>query len=69
LVQAVENSQPNASEKTAWLEWARAQIHLLDPIESGLQGLLNLEVELEPYFSGYSSWNKAPEDWWSIGSD
>lgn len=69
LVQAVENSQPNSSEKAAWLEWAKAQISLLDPTESGLHELLDLEVELEPYFSGYSSWNKAPQDWWSIESD
>ncbi|RYG97744.1 MAG: hypothetical protein EON58_09005 [Alphaproteobacteria bacterium] len=68
-VQAVENGQSNSSEKAAWLEWAKAQIYLLDPIESGLSDLLNLKVELESYFSGCSFWNKAPDDWWSIESE
>lgn len=67
LAQAVEQGQ-SSPETTAWLEWASAQINLLDPTESGLHQLLDLDVELEPYFSGYSAWNKAPEDWWSKGS-
>ena len=68
LAHEVKRSQPNSSETAAWLAWARAQITLLDPTESGLHQLLDLDVELEPYFSGYSAWNKAPEDWWSKGS-
>jgi hypothetical protein len=65
LVVAVEQSQPDSPEAATWLEWVREQIHLLDPTVSDLTGLLKLEVKLEPYFSGYSSWNKAPKDWWA----
>ncbi len=65
LVQAVEQSQPKFSELTPWLEWAKEQIQLLDPTLSDLAGLLKLEVKLDPYFSGYSTWNKEPKDWWS----
>lgn len=69
LVQAVENSQLNSSEKTASLEWAKAKINLLDPTESGLRELLDLDIDLEPYFNGYLTWNKVREDWCSTGSD
>jgi hypothetical protein len=68
LVHGVERSQPNSLEKAAWLEWVKAQISLLDPTESGQHQVVDLDVELEPYFSGYSAWNKVPEDWWSKGS-
>lgn len=57
LVHGVERSQPNSPEKAAWLEWAKVQVNLLDPTESGQHQILDLDVELEPYFSGYSAWS------------
>lgn len=65
LVQAVERSQPNLPEVTPWLQWANEQIQLLDPTLSDLPRLLKLEVKLEPYFTGHSTWNKTPKDWWT----
>lgn len=45
-----------------------AQITLLDRTESGLHPLPDLDLGLEPYFSGCSAWNKAPENWWPQGA-
>lgn len=39
-------------EVRAWLEWANAQVQALDPLCSDLSAITNLEVQVEPYFTG-----------------
>lgn len=64
LVEAVTSSTDPSDERQAWVEWVTAQIQALDPLTSNQQDLLNLDVELEAYFTGPSSWEKPIKDWW-----
>lgn len=62
---AAVESASNSLEAMAWLEWAKVQIDALDPLRSNLGGVTDLEVQLESYFTGPSSWDKPLKDWWS----
>lgn len=60
-------AEPTASESIEgrqWLEWAQEQVRLLDPIQSDAAKVIDLEVKLDSYFTGYSQWNKAEKNWW-----
>jgi hypothetical protein len=62
---AAVESASKSSEAMAWLEWAKVQIDALDPLRSNLEGVTNLQVQLESYFTGPSSWDTPLKDWWS----
>lgn len=65
FVRAFEETAGPSPEALIWLEWAKAQIHALDPL-SDMAAVTSLEVQLDKNFTGYSSWNKPEEcDWWS----
>jgi hypothetical protein len=61
---AVEQSADPTPEAQAWLAWANQQVEYLDPIASSLSNVINLDIKLDPYFNGYSHWNKPEKDWW-----
>jgi hypothetical protein len=64
-VAAVISSARHSQEMLSWAEWANAQIQALDPLQSNLQAVLNLAIELEEYYTGPSSWERPSKDWWS----
>ncbi|MBO9873944.1 MULTISPECIES: hypothetical protein [Xanthomonas] len=64
FILAVEQSADPTPQAQAWLAWANEQVECLDPIASSLSNVINLDVKLDPYFSGYSHWNKPEKDWW-----
>lgn len=64
FVEAVIATAEPCEKTKAWIEWANAQIQALDPLSSNQRGLLNLDVELEEYYTGPSSWEKPIKDWW-----
>jgi hypothetical protein len=64
FVDAVISIAEPCEEAGAWVEWANAQIQALDPLTSNQRGLLNLDVKLEEYYTGPSSWEKPIKDWW-----
>lgn len=49
---------------TAWLEWARQQADLLDPLRKELSELTSLTVELPEWFTE-DSYNRPNPDWWT----
>ncbi|MCC5071707.1 hypothetical protein [Xanthomonas campestris] len=64
FILAVEQSADPTPEAQAWLAWANEQMERLNPIASSFASVINLDVKLDPYFRGYSHWNKTEKDWW-----
>lgn len=58
----LEESEANAGKR--WLAWARQQADLLDPVISRFAAMTSLEVDVPAWFTGRSSWEKTPFDWW-----
>ena len=53
-----------------WLQWARLQSDLLDPITSSTDGMLSLVVNVPESFSGHPVHGKRPFSWWpDTGTD
>jgi hypothetical protein len=66
FIGAFEQKGDQSPEAQAWLEWANLQAQALDPLYSDLKGVLDPSVELSEYFTGRSSWDKQPKDWWYV---
>ena len=49
---------------SAWLEWARQQADLLDPLSGDFTDLVSMTVDLPEWF-GEESYVKPPSDWWT----
>ncbi len=64
FIAAFEQKGDQSPEAKAWLEWANLQVQALDPLCSDLKAITDLRVELNEYFTGRSSWEKQPKDWW-----
>ncbi|KFA37694.1 hypothetical protein [Xanthomonas vasicola] len=64
FILAVEQSADPTPQAQAWLVWANEQVMRLNPITSSPSSVINLDVKLDPYFRGYSHWNKPEKDWW-----
>lgn len=47
-----------------WIDWARKQADLLDPLQENLALITALDVELESWFSG-SHYGQVEKGWWS----
>lgn len=65
FIAAVAAAGGQSLEAIAWMEWATAQAQVLDPLLSTTPAVINLEVQLEKYFTGQPSWSKPEKDWWS----
>ena len=65
FIAAVQEIGSQDDETRAWLEWAIAQVHALDPLCSRVTAVTNLNVKLEDHFTGYPTWEKPPTDWWN----
>lgn len=48
-----------------WLDWAREQADLLDPILRDSGTLFSLDVEVPSWFTGHAYYNRTEPDWWS----
>ena len=46
-----------------WIDWARKQADLLDPLQENLALITTLDVELESWFSG-SRYGQTEKGWW-----
>lgn len=69
FIKAVEDRlkiAPIADQEMAnpWIDWARKQADLLDPLKGNLALITTLDVELESWFSG-SQYGQAEKGWWS----
>lgn len=69
FIKAVEDRlkiAPIADQEMAnpWIDWARKQADLLDPLQGNLAFITTLDVELEGWFSG-SHYGQAEKGWWS----
>ena len=69
FIKAVEDRlkiAPVADQEMAnpWIDWARKQADLLDPLQGNLALITTLDVELESWFSG-SHYGQAEKGWWS----
>lgn len=69
FIKAVEDRlkiAPIADQEMAnpWIDWARKQADLLDPLQGNLAFITTLDVELESWFSG-SHYGQAEKGWWS----
>lgn len=65
FIAAVKEVGSQDDETRAWLQWAIAQVHTLDPLCSRVTTFTNLNVKLEDNFTGYPTWEKPPKDWWT----
>jgi len=68
--EAIENQSAGlpadeAQDVEKWVAWIRLQADQLDPLKQGLLTLRPWSVKVPDHFTGYSSWEKGPEDWWS----
>lgn len=68
FIKAVEDRlkiAPIADREMAnpWIDWARKQADLLDPLQENLALITTLDVELESWFSG-SRYGQAEKGWW-----
>ncbi len=73
--EAIENQTARlpadeARDVAKWVEWIRLQADQLDPLKQGLSKLRPWSVKVPDHFTGHSSWEKRPEDWWcdTVGS-
>jgi hypothetical protein len=69
FIKAVEDQlkiAPLADPELAqpWIDWARKQADLLDPLQENLALITNLDVQIESWFSG-SHYGQVEKDWWS----
>jgi hypothetical protein len=69
FIKAVEDRlkiAPIADQEMAspWIDWARKQADLLDPLQENPALITTLDVELESWFSG-SHYGQAEKGWWS----
>lgn len=48
-----------------WLEWARDQAHLLNPISSNFGRTTSLKVKVPDWFKGIGPYENLEEDWWT----
>ena len=48
-----------------WLNWARKQADILDPILQVSGNLFTLDVEVPSWFTGHAYYNWTEPDWWS----
>lgn len=68
FIKAVEDRlkiAPIADREMAnpWIDWARKQADLLDPLQENLALITTLDVELESWFSG-SRYGQTEKGWW-----
>ncbi|WP_257225616.1 hypothetical protein [Pseudomonas sp. ICMP22404] len=68
FIKGVENrlkSTPLVDQEMAqvWIDWARKQADLLDPLQENLALITTLDVQLESWFSG-SHYGQVEKGWW-----
>lgn len=73
LCERLESARSGAGEvlpvpATEWVEWARRQADLLDPISAGNDQLFSLAVDLPEWFTGHG-YTQVPPTWWSPSTD
>jgi hypothetical protein len=73
LCERLEGAKSSAGEMlpvpvAEWLEWARRQADLLDPISAGNSQLFSLVVDLPEWFTGHGYTQVTPT-WWSPSTD
>lgn len=73
LCERLESARSGAKEvlpvpAAEWMEWARRQADLLDPISAGDDQLFSLAVDLPEWFTGHG-YTQVPPTWWSPSTD